>query len=188
MSGGTMSIADQSTDCPAEPMDAEDHALRPLHQRLHRQAQGHHAHDRRISGRRQRHDASMSSICTKTTSTGATADVGWITGHSYVVYGPLSNGATTLMYEGAPNFPDFSRFWAMIERHKVTRLLHRADRHPRLHARRPASWSTSTISSRCGCSARSASRSIPKRGCGITKSSATSNARSSIPGGRPKPA
>jgi acetyl-CoA synthetase len=49
-----------------------------------------------------------------------TADVGWITGHSYVVYGPLSNGATTLMYEGAPNFPDFSRFWSIIERHKVT--------------------------------------------------------------------
>jgi acetyl-CoA synthetase len=49
-----------------------------------------------------------------------TADVGWITGHSYVVYGPLANGATTLMYEGAPNFPDFSRFWAIIERHKVS--------------------------------------------------------------------
>jgi acetyl-CoA synthetase len=49
-----------------------------------------------------------------------TADVGWITGHSYVVYGPLANGATTLMYEGAPNFPDFSRFWATIARHRVT--------------------------------------------------------------------
>jgi acetyl-CoA synthetase len=49
-----------------------------------------------------------------------TADVGWITGHSYVVYGPLSNGATTLMYEGAPNFPDFSRFWSIIERNKVS--------------------------------------------------------------------
>jgi acetyl-CoA synthetase len=49
-----------------------------------------------------------------------TADVGWITGHSYVVYGPLANGATTLMYEGAPNFPDFSRFWSIIARHRVT--------------------------------------------------------------------
>ncbi|HYO10525.1 MAG TPA: acetate--CoA ligase [Tepidisphaeraceae bacterium] len=49
-----------------------------------------------------------------------TADVGWITGHSYVVYGPLANGATTLMYEGAPNFPDFSRFWQIVERHKVS--------------------------------------------------------------------
>jgi acetyl-CoA synthetase len=49
-----------------------------------------------------------------------TADVGWITGHSYVVYGPLANGGTTLMYEGAPNFPDFSRFWKIIARHKVS--------------------------------------------------------------------
>lgn len=49
-----------------------------------------------------------------------TADIGWVTGHSYVVYGPLANGATVFMYEGAPNFPDFDRFWKMIERHKIT--------------------------------------------------------------------
>ncbi len=48
-----------------------------------------------------------------------TADIGWITGHSYVIYGILSNGATTFMYEGAPNFPDFDRFWDIIERHKI---------------------------------------------------------------------
>ncbi|HKQ71309.1 MAG TPA: acetate--CoA ligase, partial [Polyangiaceae bacterium] len=51
-----------------------------------------------------------------------TADVGWVTGHSYLVYGPLSNGATCFMYEGAPNFPDNGRFWRMIERHRVTIL------------------------------------------------------------------
>ena len=51
-----------------------------------------------------------------------TADVGWVTGHSYIVYGPLSNGATCLMYEGAPNHPDPSRFWSIIERHGVTIL------------------------------------------------------------------
>jgi acetyl-CoA synthetase len=49
-----------------------------------------------------------------------TADCGWVTGHSYVVYGPLSAGATVLMYEGAPNFPDESRFWQLIEKYKVT--------------------------------------------------------------------
>jgi acetyl-CoA synthetase len=49
-----------------------------------------------------------------------TADIGWVTGHSYVVYGPLSNGATTVMYEGAPDAPDKDRFWDIIERHKVT--------------------------------------------------------------------
>jgi acetyl-CoA synthetase len=48
-----------------------------------------------------------------------TADIGWVTGHSYVVYGPLSNGATVLMYEGAPNHPEADRFWDIIERHKV---------------------------------------------------------------------
>jgi len=49
-----------------------------------------------------------------------TADIGWVTGHSYVVYGPLANGTTTIMYEGAPNYPDFDRFWDLIERHRVT--------------------------------------------------------------------
>jgi acetyl-CoA synthetase len=48
-----------------------------------------------------------------------TADVGWVTGHSYVVYGPLLNGATSLVFEGVPNYPDFSRFWEVVERHGV---------------------------------------------------------------------
>jgi acetyl-CoA synthetase len=48
-----------------------------------------------------------------------TADVGWVTGHSYIVYGPLANGATTLMFEGVPNYPDASRFWQVIDKHKV---------------------------------------------------------------------
>jgi len=48
-----------------------------------------------------------------------TADVGWVTGHSYIVYGPLSNGATTLMFEGVPNYPTNSRFWEVIDKHKV---------------------------------------------------------------------
>tara|TARA_B100000989_G_scaffold282592_1_gene247812 strand:- start:211 stop:2169 length:1959 start_codon:yes stop_codon:yes gene_type:complete len=48
-----------------------------------------------------------------------TADIGWITGHSYIIYGPLSNGATTLMFEGVPNYPDFSRFWRIIDKHQV---------------------------------------------------------------------
>ena len=48
-----------------------------------------------------------------------TADVGWVTGHSYIVYGPLANGATTLMFEGVPNYPDSSRFWQVIDKHQV---------------------------------------------------------------------
>ncbi|MDB4353994.1 acetate--CoA ligase [Akkermansiaceae bacterium] len=49
-----------------------------------------------------------------------TADVGWITGHSYIVYGPLANGASQVMYEGAPNFPDFGRFWDIVEKYSVS--------------------------------------------------------------------
>ncbi|THD05967.1 acetate--CoA ligase [Rhodanobacter lindaniclasticus] len=49
-----------------------------------------------------------------------TADVGWVTGHSYVVYGPLCNGATTVMFEGVPNYPDHSRFWQVIDKHQVS--------------------------------------------------------------------
>lgn len=48
-----------------------------------------------------------------------TADVGWVTGHSYIVYGPLANGATSLIFEGVPNYPDWSRFWNVVEKHKV---------------------------------------------------------------------
>ncbi|MEE9438029.1 MAG: acetate--CoA ligase [Saprospiraceae bacterium] len=51
-----------------------------------------------------------------------TADIGWITGHSYIVYGPLANGATTVMFEGVPSYPDFGRFWEIIEKHKVNQF------------------------------------------------------------------
>jgi len=51
-----------------------------------------------------------------------TADIGWITGHSYIVYGPLSNRATTIMFEGVPNYPDFGRFWDVVDKHKVNQF------------------------------------------------------------------
>lgn len=51
-----------------------------------------------------------------------TADIGWITGHSYILYGPLLNGATTVIFEGVPSYPDYSRFWQVIEKHKVTQF------------------------------------------------------------------
>lgn len=51
-----------------------------------------------------------------------TADIGWITGHSYIVYGPLLNGATTVMFEGVPHYPDFGRFWKIIEKHKINQF------------------------------------------------------------------
>ena len=51
-----------------------------------------------------------------------TADIGWVTGHSYIVYGPLANGATTVMFEGVPSYPDFGRFWEVVEKHRINQL------------------------------------------------------------------
>ena len=51
-----------------------------------------------------------------------TADIGWITGHSYIIYGPMANRATTMMFEGVPNYPDFGRFWEIVEKHKVNKF------------------------------------------------------------------
>ena len=68
-----------------------------------------------------------------------TADVGWVTGHSYLVYGPLSNAATCVLYEGAPNFPDWGRFWNLIEKHRVT-ILYTAPTAIRAFIRQGVEW------------------------------------------------
>ena len=61
------------------------------------------------------------------------ADIGWVTGHSYIVYGPLANGATSVMYEGTPDTPHKGRWWEIIEKYKVHDPLLRADRDPHVH-------------------------------------------------------
>ena len=116
-----------------------------------------------------------------------TADVGWITGHSYIVYGPLANGATMVMYEGAPNAPHEGRFWEWCENPRRDDLLHRADRHPRVHevgrrARREARPLEASA-----CSARWGSRSTRRLGSGTARRSAAAAARSSTRGGRRRP-
>ena len=117
-----------------------------------------------------------------------TADVGWVTGHSYIVYGPLANGATTLMFEGVPNYPDSSRFWQVIDKHQVN-IFYTAPTAIRALMREGDGAGEEAPRARaCACWARSASRSTPRRGTGTTASSATAAARSSTPGGRPKPA
>ncbi len=117
-----------------------------------------------------------------------TADVGWVTGHSYVVYGPLANGATTVMFEGVPNYPDCGRFWQTVDKHKVT-LFYTAPTAIRALMREGEAPVKALVAlHRCACSAASASRSIRRRGSGITVSSATVAARSSIRGGKRKPA
>jgi acetyl-CoA synthetase len=112
-------IAGQSADCPAEQMDSED-TLFVLYTS---------GSTGKPKGILHTTGGFLLGTCLTTRYVfdlkeediyWCTADVGWVTGHSYIVYGPLSNGATAMMYEGAPNFPDFSRFWSIIERHKVS--------------------------------------------------------------------
>ena len=114
-----------------------------------------------------------------------TADVGWVTGHSYIVYGPLANGAITLMFEGVPTYPDASRFWQVVEKHKVN-IFYTAPTAIRALMRKAMARSNRQTGRHCACSARWVSRSTPKHGCGITRLSVTAAARLSIHGGRPK--
>jgi len=97
-----------------------------------------------------------------------TADIGWVTGHSYIVYGPLQCGATSLMYEGAPNCPEPDRFWSIIDRHQVN-VFYTA---PRRFAPLPSGATSGRRSTKwkaCVCWAQSASRLIPRLGCGIAR-------------------
>ncbi len=116
-----------------------------------------------------------------------TADVGWVTGHTYIVYGPLANGATSLMFEGIPNYPDMSRFWEVIDKHQVNifytaptaiRSLMRAGEEPVKKTSRKSLRILGSVGEPIN----------PEAWEWYHRSSATSAARSSTPGGRPRPA
>ncbi len=112
-------ISDQSSACPCEEMNAED----PLFILYTSGSTGKPKGVVHTTGGYMVY-ASLTHECTFDYKPDdifwCTADVGWITGHSYIVYGPMSNAATQVIFEGVPNYPDFSRFWNIIEDHKVS--------------------------------------------------------------------
>ena len=116
-----------------------------------------------------------------------TADVGWVTGHTYIVYGPLANGAISLMFEGIPNYPDMSRFWQVVDKHNVSifytaptaiRSLMRAGDEPVKQTSRSSLRILGSVGEPI----------IQKPGNGITMSSVMAAVQSSIPGGKLRPA
>lgn len=114
-------VASVSADCPVEPMNAED----PLFILYTSGSTGKPKGVLHTSGGYLTYTA-MTHEYVFDYHEGdifwCTADVGWVTGHSYIVYGPLANGATTLMFEGVPTYPDASRFWQVCEKHKVNQF------------------------------------------------------------------
>ena len=115
------------------------------------------------------------------------ADVGWVTGHSYIVYGPLSNRTTSVMYEGTPETPHRGRWWDIVQEYGVT-VLYTAPTTIRTFMKWGADVPAAPTCPRCACSARWANRSTPRPGSGTTSTSAAAVARSWTPGGRPRPA
>ncbi len=111
-------MADVSTDCPAEEMDAED----PLFILYTSGSTGKPKGVLHTTGGYMLYTAMTHKYIFDYHDGDiywCTADVGWVTGHSYIIYGPLANGATTLMFEGVPNYPSHARFWEVVDKHQV---------------------------------------------------------------------
>ncbi len=114
-------VADVSDDCPPEPMDAED----PLFILYTSGSTGKPKGVLHTSGGYLLWASLTHELCfdyREGEIFWCAADIGWVTGHSYILYGPLANGATTLMYEGVPNWPDASRIWQVVDKHQVNTL------------------------------------------------------------------
>ncbi len=112
-------VGKQSTDCPCEPMNAED----PLFILYTSGSTGKPKGVLHTTGGYLVYAAMTHEYCFDYRDGEiywCTADVGWVTGHTYIVYGPLANGATSVIFEGVPNYPDWGRFWQTVDKHKVS--------------------------------------------------------------------
>ena len=171
MAAGPRHLVGRLRQGRARPLPARDdgrggHAVPPLHLGLHRQAQGHRRTPRAATSPGVYATTNWVFDLKDTDVYWCTADIGWVTGHSYVVYGPLANGATIVMYEGTPDFPDKDRFWRLIERHGIT-ICYTAPTAIRTFMRWGEQYPEplrSLVPAAPG--HRSASRSIPRRGSG----------------------
>jgi acetyl-CoA synthetase len=115
-------VEGQSADCPPEPMDSEDLLYLLYTSGTTAKPKGiMHTTGGYLAGVSTTHRL-VFDLHPDTDVYWCAADIGWVTGHSYIVYGPLANHATSVLYEGAPNFPDKDRWWEMIEKYKVTIL------------------------------------------------------------------
>jgi acetyl-CoA synthetase len=115
-------MAEASTDCPVEPMDSEDLLYLLYTSGTTAKPKGiMHTSGGYLTQCAFTHKY-VFDVHPETDVYWCAADIGWVTGHSYIVYGPLANGATSVMYEGAPDFPEKDRWWSMIERYGVTIL------------------------------------------------------------------
>src|SRR5918993_475519 len=119
--GAAHSVVDgQTTDCPPEAMDAEDLLYLLYTSGTTAKPKGiMHTTGGYLTGVAITHRL-VFDLHPDTDVYWCAADIGWVTGHSYIVYGPLANHATSILYEGAPNFPDKDRWWEIIEKYKVT--------------------------------------------------------------------
>ena len=182
-----LDVSDDPATCPCEPMDSEDLLFLMYTSGTTAKPKGiAHTTGGYLVGVATTHHY-IFDLKPETDVYWCAADIGWITGHSYIVYGPLCNGATSVLYEGTPDFPDKERWWSIVERYGVT-ILYTAPTAIRAHMK----WGPEHAASHDLGSLRllgSVGRADQPRGVDVVppRTSAASAARSSTRGGRPRP-